>query len=78
VATAADEEEEEEEETAELKLDVVDCMDWLFELGTTKLYMLNLFGPPLERNFSKDCSILGYDLAYQISVVFPLHVYSMN
>jgi hypothetical protein len=44
VTAAADD----EEETAGLELDVVDCVDWLFELRTTKLYMLNLFGPPLK------------------------------
>ena len=52
MATAADD--EEEDDTAELELEVVDCVDWLFELGTLKLYMLNLFEPPLERNLSKE------------------------
>jgi hypothetical protein len=30
-------------------LDAVDCIDWLFELGRTKVYMLNPFEPPLKR-----------------------------
>jgi hypothetical protein len=38
-----------DEETAKMVLDAVDCVDWLFELGRTKVYMLNPFEPPLKR-----------------------------
>jgi hypothetical protein len=38
-----------EGETAKMVLDAVDCVDWLFGLGRTKLYMLNPLEPPLKR-----------------------------
>jgi hypothetical protein len=38
-----------DKEAAKMVLDSVDCLDWLFELGRTKLYVLNPFESPLKR-----------------------------
>jgi hypothetical protein len=66
-----------DEEISKMVFDAVDCVDWLFELGRTKLFMLNPFEPPL-RGWLVGGSMIGTGLSYQISDELPLQVCLAN